>query len=68
MRQGKESSIAYGDAIVSTETARKGCTGTSTCAGIPIFLLLRRLGSFVCRLGSLVRGEVLVLVPFVPVD
>jgi hypothetical protein len=36
--------------------------------GHPNFLLLRLLRSFVCRLGSLVRGEVLVSVPFVPID
>ena len=66
--QGRESSIAYGEAIISTEIARKGCPGTSTCAGIPIFLLLRLLGSFVCRLGSLGRGEVFVLVSFVSVN
>ena len=41
---------------------------TSTCAGIPIFHLLRCLGSFVCRLGSLVRREVLFLAPFLSVD
>ena len=67
-RHGRESSIAYGAAIMSTEIADKGRPGTSAFVGIRILILLCRLGSFVCRLGSLVRGELLVLVLSVPVD
>ena len=53
-RQGREFSIAYGDATLSIEAARRGCPGTSTHAGISFFLLLCLLGSCVCRLCSLV--------------
>ena len=62
-RQERESSIAYAEAIMSTEVADKGRPRASSFVGIHIF---RRLGSFACHLDSLVRGEVLVLVPSVP--
>ena len=47
---------------------RQRTSGDERLRGHPHFLSLRLLGSFVCPLGSLVLGEVLVLVPFVPVD
>ena len=60
--QGRESSIADWEAIRSTESTRKLYIGTSTYAGIPV------LSAVWAILYSLVRGEVLVSVPFVPID
>ena len=60
-RLGKGASIADGMTILSIESASKKRQWASTLAGTHIFLLF-------CRLGILGRGEVLVLVPFVPID
>ena len=60
-RLGKAASIADGMTIMSIESAAKGRQWASTLAGTHIFVLF-------CCLGILVRGEVFVLVPFVPID
>ena len=67
-RLGKGASIADGMTILSIESAAKGRYWASTLAGTHIFLLVCHLGILFCRLGILGRGEVLVLVPFVPID
>ena len=60
--RGRESSIAEWEAIKSTESTRKLYIETSTHVGIPV------LSAVWAILYSLVRGEVLALVPFVPTD